>query len=88
MLVVKVKIKNQLGLHVRVCSRLVALSNKYLSIISLKYKDKTVDAKRIIEVMSLGAVFGDEIEIIAAGDDEIAAINALKVEFDKGFGET
>ena len=40
-------------------------------------KDKTVDAKRMIAVMSLNAKKGDNLEIVINGEDETKAYEKL-----------
>lgn len=87
MLVCKLKVVNNLGLHVRVCSKLVDCASKYSSNIKFIFNDNVVDAKSIIGLMSLGATFGSEVELRVDGEDEIDAKNAIEALFQNGFGE-
>ena len=84
---VRVQIVNQLGLHVRVCSKIVNCANKFSSIINIEYNNTRVDAKRIMDVMSLGASYGDIVEITTKGNDEKAALQAMQDLFTSGFSE-
>ena len=47
----------------------------------------TVDAKSILGVMSLAMTKGTQIRITAEGDDEDAAIEAMKTLVESGCGE-
>ena len=59
-------------------------SNLQLDVIA---KGKTVNAKSIMGIMSLGLAQGDELTISANGEDEEAAVNALVELVESGFGE-
>ena len=48
---------------------------------------KTVDAKSILMIMSMGLVKGTEITIVADGPDEADAVKALKELVESKFGE-
>ena len=84
---VRVQIVNQLGLHVRVCSKIVTCANKFSAIITIQHNDQIVNAKRIMEIMSLGASYGDTVEISTNGDDAAAALQAMESLFLNGFFE-
>ncbi len=66
------------GLHARPTSKLVGTASKFTSNINLKAKGKEVNLKSIMGVMALGIGLGDELIITAEGDDEQAALDALK----------
>jgi phosphocarrier protein HPr len=83
----KLKVINNLGLHVRVCSKLVACAGRYSANITFTFNDHTVDAKSIIGLMSLGAGLGSELELKVDGEDELQAAEAIKTLFANGFGE-
>ncbi|WP_164522081.1 HPr family phosphocarrier protein [Halocella sp. SP3-1] len=73
----KVVIKNKTGLHARPAGRLVKKAKAYLSDIKLIYGDKEINAKSVMNVMTLGAAKGKELIIKASGDDEKKAVNEL-----------
>ena len=50
-------------------------------------KGKTVNAKSIMGIMSLGLGQGDELTVVANGEDQEAAVNALVELIEGGFGE-
>ncbi|WP_050614589.1 phosphocarrier protein HPr [Bacillus testis] len=65
------------GIHARPATLLVQAAGKFDSEINLEYKDKKVNLKSIMGVMSLGIGQGAEITITAEGSDEQDAINTL-----------
>ncbi len=71
-------ITDALGLHARPAGLLSKLALSFGSDIKITAREKTVDAKRIMGVMSLGAKKDDEIKITCSGDDEEAAAQALQ----------
>lgn len=72
-----IKLVNESGLHARPAGVLVNEAKKYESDIQIKYGDKTVNAKSIMNLLSLGLDKGSEITIITNGSDEEEALNAL-----------
>lgn len=70
-------ITDETGLHARPATVLVNTASKFNSEISLTYREKKVNLKSIMGVMSLGIQQGAEITISAEGDDAEAAIAAL-----------
>lgn len=73
----KVVITNETGLHARPASTLVAFVKKYASDITLINGEKKANAKSIINVLTLGAKKGTEIEVQANGSDEDVAIEEI-----------
>lgn len=84
---VTVAIENKTGIHARPASLFVQTAAGYKSKIQLEAKGKTVDAKSILMLMSLGLVKGTEVKIIADGEDEADAVKALKELIESKFGE-
>ena len=80
-------IENKTGIHARPASQFVQTATKFKSKIQIKAKGKTVDAKSILMIMSMGLVKGTEITIAADGPDEAEAVAALKQMVDNKFGE-
>ncbi|KAF0358878.1 phosphocarrier protein HPr [Pediococcus acidilactici] len=66
------------GIHARPATLLVQAASKFNSDIQLAYKDKSVNLKSIMGVMSLGVGQGADVTISADGDDEADAIAALE----------
>lgn len=80
-------IENKTGIHARPASIFVQTAAKYKSKVQIKAKGKSVDAKSILMIMSMGLVKGTEITITADGPDEAEAVNALKELVESKFGE-
>ncbi|TLS38721.1 phosphocarrier protein HPr [Pseudalkalibacillus caeni] len=71
------------GLHARPASMLVQAASKFTSEINLEYKDKTVNLKSIMGVMSLGIPSGSDVKVTAQGDDEEEAISSIAETMEK-----
>ena len=80
-------IENKTGIHARPASIFVQTATKFKSKVQIKAKGKTVDAKSILMIMSMGLVKGTEITICADGPDEADAVKALKDLVESKFGE-
>ena len=80
-------IENKTGIHARPASIFVQTATKFKSKIQLQAKGKTIDAKSILMIMSMGLVKGTEVTIIADGPDEAEAVKALKDLIESKFGE-
>ncbi len=72
-------IKNKTGLHARPAASFVKKANTYKSEITVVKDDHYVDAKSIIALLSLGAGKGDNIKIIAEGEDAQKALDELAI---------
>ena len=75
------------GIHARPASIFVQTATKFKSKVQIQAKGKTVDAKSILMIMSMGLVKGTEITIVADGPDEAEAAKALKDLVASKFGE-
>ena len=82
-----ITISNKLGLHARASAKLTKLAGGFGSEIFLSRNGRRVNAKSIMGVMMLAAGIGSEIHIEASGDDEAAAMAALRALVDGKFGE-
>lgn len=66
------------GFHMRPAKDLCTLAKKFASTITISFREKNADAKRLIAVMSLGAKCNDCITLSFDGSDEVQAANALQ----------
>ena len=82
-----VTIENKTGIHARPASVFVQTATKFKSKVQIKAKGKTVDAKSILMIMSMGLVKGTDITICADGPDEAEAVKAFKYLVLSKFGE-
>ena len=71
-------IKDAMGIHARPAGLLVKEVAKYESKVSLTKDGKTVDAARLMAVMSLGVKQGQTITVTVEGADEDAAADGLQ----------
>ena len=81
---IQVTVQSETGLHARPASQFVSEASKYLSDIKIEKNNKTVNGKSIMNVLSLCVNNGDQITIIADGEDEDIAIQGVLALFEKG----
>ncbi len=71
-------IKDAMGIHARPAGLLVKEVDKYESKVSLTKDGKTVDAARLMAVMSLGVKQGQTVTVTVEGADEDAAADGMQ----------
>ena len=71
-------ITDEQGLHARPASQFVMAAAKCKSTVSVTFGSRTVNAKGVMEVMSLGAKKGQEILIKVEGENEAEDAANLK----------
>ena len=86
MFVKEVTVENQVGLHARPATFFIQKANEFKSSIWVE-KERRVNAKSLLGVLSLGIVGGTTIRIIADGADEQAAVEGLIKLVNSGFSE-
>ena len=82
-----ITISNKLGLHARASAKLTKLAGSFRSEVHLSRNARRVNAKSIMGVMMLAAGLGSEVEIETEGEDEQAAMDALRALIEGKFGE-
>ncbi len=80
-------VENQVGLHARPATFFIQKSNEFKSSIWIEKEGRKVNAKSLLGVLSLGITKGTQIEIIADGDDEEAAVAALETLIESNFND-
>ncbi|WP_414164178.1 HPr family phosphocarrier protein [Superficieibacter sp. BNK-5] len=70
-------IRDDLGIHARPAGLLVRLAMQYRCELQIAKSDTQASLKKIFTVMGLNVKCGDTVTIVASGDDEQQAINAL-----------
>lgn len=73
----KMQVVNELGMHARPSALLVQKARNFKSEIKLKKEDREVNAKSMLSVMTLAVEKGSFITIIAEGEDQREAVEAL-----------
>jgi phosphocarrier protein HPr len=81
-------IHHSTGLHARPAGLFVQTAQKYVSKITVSFKDNTVNAKSLLGLLGLGVVKDSEILITAEGKDEEEVIIALVKLIESNFGES
>ena len=71
-------IQLQSGLEARPVALLVQIASQYESQIYVENGTKKINAKSIMGMMSLGLAAGEEITIVADGDDEMKAVSHIE----------
>jgi phosphocarrier protein len=82
-----VTIQNRAGIHARPSAMLVQTAKDFKSNIYLQKGNDRINGKSIMGILTLGASYGTEIKVIAEGEDEQAALEAMVKLFDKKFEE-
>jgi phosphocarrier protein len=80
-------VQNRAGIHARPAALVVQETKNYSSSIYFERGNDRINAKSIMGVITLGAAYGTEIKIVAEGDDEQAAVEALVRLFESKFEE-
>ncbi len=83
----KMVVQNEVGLHARPAKNLVSVLNKFDSEIFIEKDGYRINAKSIIGVLTLAAVKGTTLVVIAEGSDAEEALDAAEELFANGFGE-
>ena len=78
---------NRVGLHARPAMFFIQKANEFSSSIWIEQDNRRVNAKSLLGVLSLGIAQGDEITIIADGEDEFDAVASLVELIETNFGE-
>ncbi len=87
MIQTQVTIVNKLGLHARAAAKFVGCASAFSSSIQAGKDGQMVDAKSIMSVMMLAAGKGTVLDLHIEGDDEKAALEALRTLIDNRFDE-
>jgi len=82
-----VKIKNRAGIHARPAALLVQTASRFKSKIFIEKETDRINGKSIMGIITLGAAYETPLKLIAEGEDEADAIDALVHLFDSKFEE-
>jgi len=74
---IEYEIQDELGIHARPAGLIVRKAKEFQSAVHIIADDKRANALKIFEVMGLGAVKGQKLEIEISGPDEDAAAVAF-----------
>ena len=82
-----VRISNSSGLHARPCHAVVSTALDHEAELRVACRGREVNGKSILELMTLNASCGTELELIATGSDAERLIEAIAALVDDGFAE-
>ena len=81
------RIINTLGLHARSAAKLAKLAQKAVGDVWIQMDADRVDAKEIIDLLTLAAGQGDRIRIVIETPEDIDILNHMADLAGSGFGE-
>ena len=81
------KVVNVLGMHARPAAKIAEIAMTAKDSIWLSDGKNTVDASSIIDILTLCAVTGTCITILAENTEDNPLADQIKAYFDEGFGE-
>lgn len=83
-----VTIVNQRGLHARAAAKFAKLANSFDTEISVRHKNNTASGKDILDLLTLAASKGCDIDIIVSySADQKKALHLLSTLVENGFEE-
>lgn len=74
-------IKNELGLHARPAARLAETAQRFSADVVLEYDGMSVDAKSILDILSLAAGRGANVTLRCSGTDAPDAAQSIESLF-------
>ena len=74
----EITLKSTAGLHASLASKIVHISSMYDATVIVEYDHQTVDAKSILGLMSLAVPSGENVKIIATGNEADKALKDLQ----------
>ena len=84
---IDIVISNKLGLHARAAAKLTQVAGRFKSEVYIARGGQRVNAKSIMGVMMLAAGLGVTVTVDTSGEDEDAALEAVRKLFEERFGE-
>lgn len=74
----KIVIRCASGLHARPAANVMKAAKKHACKVQIMNREKTANAKSLVEILGLGANCGDEVVLCCDGEDEEAAAAEMK----------
>ncbi len=82
-----VTIVNQLGLHARAATKLVQLCRQFDAEIELQQEGRSADASSVLALLMLASSKGKNVDVVTAGPQAEAALQAVVALIENGFDE-
>ena len=83
----RITVNNPSGLHMRPAGLFVKAVTPFKSNVEFSIRDKSYNAKSMLNVLSAAVKRGDEIELKIQGEDERACMDAVVAAIEDGLGE-
>ena len=80
-------VENDLGLHARSAAKLAKVAQEAEGHVWLEFGEYQVDAKQVIDILTLGAAKGDQVVIRVEQEHNMDILNRMTALFEDGFGE-
>ena len=87
MVVKKLSVRNELGLHLRAAAQLARIASKFACRVSVANHNGKADGKSPISLLAIGAAGGTEVTVTVEGKGERTAISEIQELFMNRFGE-
>ena len=72
-----VRIATPDGLHARPCSAIAQAMKRFRGSLEIRLGSEKADARNVLEMMTLSAGEGDEVELVASGEDAEKILDAV-----------
>ena len=82
-----VKIINRAGIHARPAAVVVQTAKDFKANIYFEKGQDRINAKSIMGILTLAAIYGTELRIVAEGEDEELAVQTIAHLFETKFEE-
>ena len=82
-----VRVVNSQGLHARPCHSIVSAALEFQSDLRIRNGTLEVNGRSILELMTLNAALGTELELRSRGGDAEELVSKVEELFRTGFGE-
>ncbi len=82
-----VTVKNRAGIHARPAALIVKTANSFNASLYIEKDSMRINGKSIMGIITLGASYKTQLRVIAEGDDEMQAAEAIEQLFINRFEE-
>ena len=82
-----VTIVNDLGLHARAAAKIAKSAQSASGRVWLQFGQEQVDAKQVIDILTLAAAKGDQVQVIIEADADMDILDQIAALISDGFGE-
>jgi phosphocarrier protein HPr len=73
-----VTVLHRLGIHLRSGAELARVANRFKSAITVSNGSRVVNAKSLLDLLTIGAIYGTVLEFSVEGEDASSALQAIR----------